>query len=275
MQDRIRTETSRFPGISAQVSGDSDNALVLIHGFPATGRLWDRIAADLSAHFKVIIPDLPGVGQSDLGQPSVTIDELGQGMIELLDKLGIEKALFAGHSMGGYISLAVAEHHPHRLSGLSMIHSTTAADDEEKIATRRKAIALIEKGGKEPFIRTNVASLFSPGFKEQHEQVINNQIEESLTIPEQTLIAYYNAMIGRPDRTGLLEKLPFPIQWIMGEDDKVIPKEKSLHQSSLSYVNFVSVYENCGHMSMLEQPDMLIDDLKTFTHYCNSGKMKE
>jgi len=271
-QDRIRTETSRFPGISAQVTGAAEDTIVLLHGFPATGHLWHKVVPGLSPNLKVIVPDLPGVGSSELGQPSVTIDELGQGVIELLDKLGIEKAIFAGHSMGGYISLAIAEKWPERMSGLSLVHSTTSADDEEKIATRRKAIALIEKGGKEPFIRTNVTSLFAPDFKTDNESVIDAQINESLEIPKETLIAYYNAMIGRPDRTHLLKALPFPVQWIIGEDDKVIPKEKSLHQSSLSNVNFVTVYENCGHMSMLEQPARLTNDLITFANYCTMAK---
>lgn len=274
-QDNIRIKTSQFPNIAARIYGSGPDVLVLIHGFPATGNLWRGIPAFLPDNFKLIVPDLPGVGDSLPGNETVRVEDLAGGIVEMLDQLGIQQAVFAGHSMGGYVSLAIAEKWPEKVTGLSLVHSTAKADDEEKIVTRRKAIALIEKGGKEPFIRANVVSLFSPVFKEAHDAVVQQQIAEGLSVPEQTLIAFYNAMINRPDRTGVLQKATFPVQWIIGEDDKVIPKEKSLQQSSLSSVSFVSVYNNCGHMSMLEQVEALAGDLEAFANYCKYGKMEE
>ena len=269
---QLQLSTSLFPKISLNIYGDSETAMVLLHGFPADKNLWRNIVDDLGRSYKLIVPDLPGVGESVLINEQVSMEDLADGISEILEQLNIPKAIICGHSMGGYISLAFAERHPEKMIGLAMIHSTAKADDEDKIATRKKAIALIEKGGRAPFIRSNVESLFSPAFKEHNNEVINEQIRDGLRVPKETLTAFYNTMINRPDRTKVLESIAVPVLWIIGEDDKVIPKEKTLQQTSLTNVSFVYVYNECGHMSMLEQPALLMEDLRKFAVYCTDDK---
>jgi len=75
-------------------------------------------------------------------------------------------------------------------------------------------------------------------------------------------------MINRPDRTDTLKDADFPVQWIIGKEDNVVPLNVSLQQSRLARVNFVLVYKDCGHMSMLEQPERLVNDLREFIAYC-------
>ena len=273
--DKISITTQRFPQITASIFGNAPEAVLLLHGFPASGNLWREIVPALAQDFTVIVPDLPGVGMSILGSREVSIAQLASAMLELLDYLKVEKTLVAGHSMGGYIALAMAANAPDRLSGLSLVHSTAMPDDDEKKSSRRKAIALIEKGGKEAFINASVTSLFAPAFKEQHPQVIAQQISEGIAVPDETLIAFYNAMIERPSTLDILHKVDFPVQWIIGEQDSVIPKAKGIQQSSVARVSFVSVYENCGHMSMLEDPGTLTKDLKEFIVYSHGRTAKE
>jgi pimeloyl-ACP methyl ester carboxylesterase len=82
------------------------------------------------------------------------------------------------------------------------------------------------------------------------------------------MIAFYNAMINRPDRTSTLKQARFPVQWIIGKEDSAVPPEVVLPQTRLAAVNYVSLYGNTGHMSMLEQTGKLNNDLKQFIHYC-------
>lgn len=270
--DSITIQTDLFPQISAAIHGQGDETILLLHGFPATGTLWRELLPLLADQYRVIVPDLPGVGRSVPGKQPVSIEDLGRGMISLLDALQIDQALIAGHSMGGYIALAMAEIAPGRFKGLSLIHSTALPDDEEKKENRRKAIALIEKGGQEAFINANIPTLFGDVFKQAHPEVIAAQIREGLTVVPETLIAFYNAMIARPERLNILQGADFPVQWIIGDEDKVVPRQKSLHQSSCARVSFVVIYRETGHMSMLEQPEELAKDLRLFTVYCYNRK---
>ena len=267
--------TSLFPSIVAQVSGTGVPAILLLHGFPADSSLWRLVAPKLANDYTVIVPDIPGVGQSATASKEVSMEALAQGMRDLLNSLNIDKAIIVGHSMGGYIALAFAAQFPERVLGLSLVHSTAKADDDAKKETRRKAIALIEKGGKQSFIHTTTPPLFGETFRKEEPDMVFAQITQAMTVPDASLITFYNAMINRKDYTEALVQATFPVQWIIGAQDTIIPPEKTMQQTSLSSVSFVGVYKNCGHMSMLEAPQQLAADLYTFTAYCSKRQMKE
>ena len=118
-----------------RVSG-SGFPVVFVHGFGEDGEVWKNQVDYLKDKAMLIIPDLPGSGQSEM------IDDMSMvGMAEcvkaLVDFENIDKFTLLGHSMGGYISLAFAEKYPGMLNAFGLIHSTAYADTEEKKNTRR------------------------------------------------------------------------------------------------------------------------------------------
>lgn len=261
-------QTDDIPQLHYRKAGQGP-ALVLIHGFPESGTLWDGVYPALAEKHTVLMPDLPGAGQSMIATQDISMEQMAMGVFAILQTENIERAIVLGHSMGGYVALAFAEAYGDNLQGLGLIHSTAAADNDEKIATRKKAIVLIEKeGGREAFIKQMVPALFSPAYKVKHPDGITIQTDRGLELSGDSMIAFYNAMINRSDRTELLKSLKAPVLWILGEQDTTIPPEGVLQQTSLSSVNFVELYEDCGHMSMLEQPQRLITDILDFSAYC-------
>ncbi|RYD56492.1 MAG: alpha/beta hydrolase [Sphingobacteriales bacterium] len=260
----IRTE--RFPNLCYRKTGNGP-AFVLVHGFPENGDLWRKVVPALSESFTVIVPDLPGAGESTF-TGDLSIEDMADSLNLILENEGIDKAVVAGHSMGGYTAFAFAERFKDKLAGLSLVHSTASADDEEKKETRRKSIALIEKGGKDAFIRQMTPNLFSKKFKEEYPEVIEQQVKRGLQLPAESIIAFYKAMINRPERVSILSSANYPVQWIVGKEDTIAPPEKIAEQSKLSDRTFVSVYPDVSHMSMLEDEKKLIEDLKKFTSYC-------
>lgn len=253
-----------------QKTGEGET-VVLIHGFPENGRLWNNISGHLALTNTVIIPDLPGSGQSVL-TGHVSLSEMATGIKDLLVSESIEKCVLAGHSMGGYVALAFAAMYPEMVAGVSLVHSSPLADDDEKKQTRARAIEVIRNGGKKAFLRQMVSGLFSPSFTALKPEVVERQISASMDIEEAGLINFYTAMMNRPDRTEILLNSAFAVQWVLGADDNVIPLQKILPYTHRNEVNFVSFYENCGHMSMLENPGELKRDIKNFTEYCYSLK---
>jgi pimeloyl-ACP methyl ester carboxylesterase len=267
MNVAIQIHTNRFPVLSYRKTGEG-GAIVLLHGFPEDGDLWSVVRPELAKKFTIIVPDIPGSGASSFSGNDVSIEELAESVKLILDNEGLKKALIVGHSMGGYIAMAFAEKYPDRLSGLSMVHSVASADTEEKKETRRKAIELIRKGAKELFIKQMTPGLFSAAFKEQQPAKVSYQVERGLKLNAASMIAFYNAMINRLDRNAILHSISCPLQWIIGEEDSIAPKMKVLEQAKLADLNFVSVYRNCAHMSMVEEPGRLIRDLTEFGDYC-------
>lgn len=265
--ETVIISTAQFSHLQYYKAGQGP-AVVLLHGFPEDGCLWNNVVPGLADSFTVLVPDIPGSGASKLDKPDVSIEDLSHCINAILDQEHIEEAVVAGHSMGGYIALAFAAHNANRLKGLSMIHSTATADTEEKKQTRLKSIELIRKGGKEAFVKGMIPNLFSADFRERHPTVVKHLIERGIMLSSESMISFYNAMINRPDRTNILKDAAFPVQWVIGKEDQVVPVDSSLQQSRLANVNFVSLYANCGHMSMLEAPERLTNDLREFLVFC-------
>ena len=108
--------------IHYEVAGEGP-ALLLTHGYSATGQMWQGQLAALTPHFKVITWDMRGHGASDYPQDQAAYSEEATvaDMAALLDAIGADKAIIGGLSLGGYMSLAFHRTHPERTQALLII----------------------------------------------------------------------------------------------------------------------------------------------------------
>ncbi len=255
-----------LPGTGGTLSGHytaGSPMLVLIHGFPEQSALWAAMASAIEeAGVGILAPDLPGVGGTT-GSPAL-LDAFAQSVLEAMDRHSVEKAVVAGHSMGGYTALALAEAAPHRVQGLMLVHSTPAADNAEKKETRRRAIAAMEAGRATDFLKTAIPPMFSAQTKRERPDLVEDFLTRAKRQPAESLIRFYEAIAARPDRSAVLKAAAFPIAAILGADDGVIPVEVGKEALAVAGVTNVSVYAGSGHLSMLEEPQKLAADLIRF-----------
>jgi pimeloyl-ACP methyl ester carboxylesterase len=228
-------------------------AVVLIHGVPFDGNLWNQQFNSLNS-FKLIIPDLPGSGASE------EIDDMSmEGMSEviktILDEEKISIACLIGHSMGGYISLTFAEKYSNHLCGFGLFHSTAYADSEEKKAGRLKTIDSIKNKGVLEFAKTSIPNLFSKKHKEKNAVIIEDLIKRANNFSVQSLVSYQEAMRQRPDRISVLKNLDIPVLFVAGKDDPVALLNDVLKQSHLPGKSYIHVLAQSGHMGMIEEPE--------------------
>lgn len=228
--------------------------VLLLHGFGEDGDIWQRQVNALQNKFMLIVPDLPGSGQSAM-IPDMSIEGMADAVFAIVQAEAIENVIVLGHSMGGYIMLAFAEKYPSVTKAIGLVHSSAFADNEEKKATRRKAISFIEKNGSYDFLKTSIPDLFyqaedaDAGVKE----ALRSLIEKGSDFAPEALIAYYNAMIGRPDRTAVLRSFPGPVLFIIGRHDKAIPFDQSMQQCYLPDRSDIHILDNSAHMGMIEE----------------------
>jgi len=262
-----KTFTYRSAQIFYRTTG-SGKPLVLIHGFAEDGGVWENQIEFLKEHFYLIIPHLPGSGRSEL------IDDMSiEGMAELINAIllneKIETCSMAGHSMGGYITLAFAEKYPALLSSIALVHSSAFADSEEKKANRLKSIEFVKKNGAYEFLKAVIFDLFTETWATNNQQTVDLQIEKSKSFADEAIIAYYEAMINRPDRTHVLKNFNKPVLFIIGEHDKAVPFEQSLQQCYLPAISYIHILRNSAHMGMLEEADtvnILLEDLLKYNN---------
>lgn len=241
----------------------SGNPVVLIHGFGEDGEVWKNQIGFLQNKFQLLVPDLPGSGQSEM------IEDMSmKGMAEVIHAIihdeHIDTCTVIGHSMGGYITLAFAEKYPEYLSAFGLFHSSAYADSEEKKATRRKGIDFINQHGAFEFLKTATPNLFSQQTKDERPELINEQVTSLRNFSPTALVSYYEAMMQRPDRTKMLQKAIVPVLFIMGKYDNAIPLEDGLQQCHLPEKSYIYVLQNSGHMGMLEEKDKCNEILDKF-----------
>ena len=246
------------------------NPVMLLHGFAEDGRIWSYQVEQLKKNYKLIIPDLPGSGNSEMLEGEVALGDYAEAIKEIADEeivLGNEKQFtMIGHSMGGYITLAFAEKYPKLLNGIGLFHSSAFADDEQKKETRRKGIDFIKNNGPELFLKNTIPNLFSEKTKEEAAELIEKLIAQSKNFSGESLIQYYEAMIGRPDRSGILKSFKKPVLMIAGKYDNAVPMQSSLNQSYLSDVTYFHVLKLSGHMGMWEEEATATLHLENFLH---------
>jgi pimeloyl-ACP methyl ester carboxylesterase len=254
MYKNFNYENSR---ISYEVLGQGE-PVVLLHGFGESGSIWNKQDEVLQNYCKLIIPDIPGSGNSAMLEgENVSIEDYADCINALLDEEKNETCIMLGHSMGGYITLAYAEKYPNRLKAFGLIHSTAFADNEEKKLNRKKGIDLIQQYGGFSFLKNTTPNLFADSFKKEYPDEVASLIEEGKTFRDEALIQYYAAMMNRPDTTEVLKQSKVPVLFIVGTEDLAAPLNDLLQQVHLPEQSHFHLIEGVGHVSMLEAPEQL------------------
>ena len=229
--------------------------ILLIHGFGEDGAIFEPLGEFLGTQHTVCIPDLPGSGHSHL-LPVTTMESMAETCLALMDQQAPGKPwVVIGHSMGGYIALALADQAPNRVAGLALFHSSAYADSEEKKANRQKSIDFIQNHGGGEFLKTMIPGLFAPDFRDANPHQVEHQTQLALALTDTSLIAYYEAMAARPDRTHVLRNATWPVLFIVGGQDQAVPAAAALEQAALPDKASVCLMEEVGHLGMIEAPE--------------------
>jgi 3-oxoadipate enol-lactonase len=227
--------------------------LVLIHGFPLDHTTWDGMISHLEGQADVILPDLRGLGQSELAQSGApqgayTVADMAADIAGLLDALEIQKAVIVGHSMGGYVALAFARAYPQRLAGLGLVSTQALADNAERKAGRYATAEQVAAQGV-----AVVAEAMAPKLS-VNPNLVPTIRELILRQPAAGVIGALKAMAERPDSTELLSTIKVPVAIVVGQDDALIPPARSHEMKALIPHAVLIELPGVGHSPMLEAP---------------------
>jgi pimeloyl-ACP methyl ester carboxylesterase len=237
------------------------NAIVLLHGFLENQTMWQNLIPELSKKHRIITIDLLGHGESGCLGYVHSMEDNAEAVRAVLSKMRIRKAVFVGHSMGGYVALAFAELYPATLKGLVVLNSTSKADSEERKTNRSRAINAVKKDyiG---FVRLSIANLFNPDNRELLVDEIEKVRVEALQTPLQGIVASLEGMKIRKDREILLRSATYPILLILGIKDPVLNYEDGLKQIENTSIKRITFPD--GHMSHIENREELLKVLLYF-----------
>lgn len=230
--------------------------LLLIHGFPFSGKMWERQFNALSHRFRVLAPDLPGFGHSPLADISYSVERYAEDCIAILDALDIQEPIaLGGLSMGGYIALAFARLVPERLRALLLLSTRAGSDSAEGKTNRDKTIAAVKEQGAAAVTESMFPKLLAPETYATKPQAAAELQEIMRAASPEGIIAALEAMRDRPDSTSWLGRIGVPTLIVHGKQDSVIPYREAETMAKAIPYSQLHLIDHAGHLPNLEQPD--------------------
>ncbi len=242
-------------------------AIVLLHGFPETLEVWDEFSVKLARHFRIIVIDLPGFGQTPCIGYIHSMELMARCVKAVMDSLGLRKYILTGHSMGGYVSLAFAEFFNDNLAGLCLFHSTSLPDSAEKKQDRDRVIEIVKKDTRH-YVNEMIPTLFAAENIRYYKEDIRDLKHIAHGVSQQGIINALEGMKERPKRDWILQNARYPVLFIIGKKDVVVPFESMLKQAELVKQASILFLEESGHMGFIEEKKRTQEFLIQFARKC-------
>ena len=228
------------------------STLVLVHAFPVGAGMFAP-QEDAFPGWRLVIPALPGFDGSDVN-PDASIDAYAADVLRLLDHLQVDRAVFAGVSLGGYLMFGVLRQEPRRVRAMVLADTRSAADAPGARAGRQKMLHTARTAGPAAIATEMLPKLLGDTTRTRRPQVgdavrrmIEGQTGESIAAAVQVLMT-------RPDSTPLLPAIDVPTLVIVGREDTLTPPaEMEQMAAGIAGAAFVQIDE-AGHLANLENP---------------------
>jgi 3-oxoadipate enol-lactonase len=220
----------------------------------------------LKDSFRVIAYDVRGLGNSEVGDGQYSLELFVDDLIALLDHLNLQKAIWCGLSMGGYIALRATERNPERCRALVLCDTTSNTDSNEAKIRRTAAMMSVKSEGTKAYAEGVERALFAPqtfSTRPTAVETIRRMVEANSPIGISGALL---AMAGRTDTTASLAEISVPTLILVGELDKITPPALAHQMHDLIPNSDLHVIPDAAHLSNLENPEEfnrhLLDFLK-------------
>jgi pimeloyl-ACP methyl ester carboxylesterase len=229
--------------------------LVLLHAFPLNGRMFEPQMEAFSGGRRVIAPDFPGFGRSPRTPAQPDVRYYAEAVGGLLDRLGLERVVLGGVSMGGYVAFGCLRLFPRRISGLVLADTRPEPDSDEVRENRKEMARRVAEEGVEVLVELQMERLLARDTLENDEEVVERVRAMILESAPGGVVAALGAMRTRPDSTPLLAEIQAPTLVIGGEEDGISsPEVMGAMAQKIPNSRHVTL-PRAGHLSNLENPE--------------------
>lgn len=270
----VKAEILHGRAVSYVEAGDGP-VLLLIHGMGGSSENWRAVIEPLARNHTVIVPNLPGHGESGPSGGDYSVGGLAAGLRDLLLILGHRRATLVGHSLGGGIAMQFAYQFPEILERLVLVSSGGLGPE---VSPLLRAAALPGAG---PFIAATAPLLRPLATRLQRAEgggrPPNTDLAEVahgyalLSDPQRraaflstvrSVIGIGGQTVSATDRLYLAEAVPVLIVW--GARDRLVPAHHAEHAHREIRGSRLEVFEDAGHLPQLEEPSRFVEALERF-----------
>jgi 3-oxoadipate enol-lactonase len=238
--------------------------VVLLHPFPVHHEFWLPVAEALSTRYKVILPDLRGHGNSDVGEGPATMAKHAADLAAILDAADIGRAPLIGVSIGGYLLFEFWRRHRGRVAALCLCNTKAQADGPEARAARLQAANDVLDQGIEPFFQSMITRLLGQTTQGTRPDLLDGALRMMRKMSPEDLAQVQRGMANRPDSVETLKTINVPTLLITGDEDIFTgPNEAELMRQNIAGSE-LRVIPKAGHYAAYEQSEEATKLLRQF-----------
>lgn len=242
----------------------SGSPLVLGHSILCSGEMWVHQIPSLVERFRVINIDQRGHGRSVPAAAPYELRDMVEDVIAVLDELGIERAVWAGLSMGGMVAMHAATSHPDRVSALVLLDTHAGAETAYKKIKYRAMSIGARAFGVRPFFPAVLPLLFGQKTMAENKDLVDEWKSRFEAIHVPSLAMAVAALIRRPSIVHELGRVQCPSLVIVGEEDASLPPPLSQEIADAIPNASLVMIPGAGHLSALEKPNEVTEAMLRF-----------
>lgn len=238
--------------------------VVLLHPFPCDHEFWNPVAAALESRYRLILPDLRGHGESEIGDGPALMQKHAADIVRVLDAAGVGKAAFVGCSIGGYILFEFWRRFRDRVGSLAFCDTRPQADTAEARSNRLKAAAAVLEQGTEAFLETMIPKLMGRTTVNTRPDLVAAARSMMSKMSAEAVSQVQRGMAERPDSVADLGAINVATLIVMGEEDVLSTvADGELMRQNISGSRLM-VIPKAGHYAPWEQPEAVGTVLRQF-----------
>jgi 3-oxoadipate enol-lactonase len=238
--------------------------VVLLHPFPCHHEFWNPVAEALDSRYRLILPDLRGHGDSEIGEGPALMQKHAGDVARVLDAAGVGKAAFVGCSIGGYILFEFWRRFRARVTSLALCDTRPQSDTAEGRANRLKAAAAVLEQGTEPFIESMIPKLLGRTTVAMWPDLVDGARAMMRKMSAEDISLVLRGMAERPDSVADLKSIHVPTLIVIGEEDvlSTVADGELMRQNIAG--SQLKVVPKAGHYAAWEQPELVGKVLRQF-----------
>jgi pimeloyl-ACP methyl ester carboxylesterase len=238
--------------------------VVLGHSFLCSGEMWAPQVGPLAETARVINIDLRGHGRSGRIESSFTLYDLVADVVAVLDQLGVERAVWAGLSIGGMVALRAALSVPDRVAALILLDAHAGAEAALKRLKYRAMGLGARLLGIRPFVPTILPLMFGATTRRTNATLVTSWKEKFDSVDVPSTLRCLDALMRRDSVLERLREIDVPTLVIVGEEDVSLPPACSEQiAAGVTGAGLLRV-PKAGHLSTLEQPEAVTQAMLGF-----------
>jgi len=263
MKTTIELPATGGTRLRAWLAGDGPVNLVLVHGYPFDRTMWEPQVEELSGRARILVPDLRGLGKSDLPTSGRTrMRDYADDLARWMDHAEMDRAVLVGLSMGGYVSFEVWRRHRGRVAALALLDTKAEADSAPAKEARVAARERIGREGMAAVVEDMLKGLLGATTLGNRPRVVEHVRRMILDTVPAGAMAAVDAMRERPDSTDDLPGIDVPALVVVGEEDTLTPPSAAEAMAgAIPGAELVRI-PRCGHVSSLEAPTAVTAELR-------------